>query len=71
MPCNGLNEGSQVRPGHSKHEGPVVLWIKVRVSQYKKALVTLWLQLVPHDNIEQVLCLKLLPACVWSGPNLN
>ena len=71
MPSDRLDQSSQVGPSDTKHKGPVVLWIKVRVSQNEEALVTLWLQFVPHDDIEQVLCFELLPACVWSCPNLD
>ena len=66
MSCDGLDHCSQIRSGDTEDECPIVLWVQVRIGQNKHALIASWLKLVPHDDIEQILCVELLSTCVLS-----
>jgi len=67
MSRNRLYESSQVGPSHAKDESPAILRVQVAISQDEEALITLGLQLVPNDHIEEVLSVKLLPLSI--GPH--
>jgi len=66
-----LNEGAQVGPSNTEHERPTVLGIEVTVCQDEKTFVLLWLKLVADDNVEEILCVELLPFSVAPDPCLN
>ena len=71
MAGDGLNQSAEVGPRHAKHKRPVVLRVQIAIRQDEEALIRLRRQLVPHDDIEQVLRVELLSLRVQSNPCLN
>ena len=61
---NRLYESSQIRSGDTKDKRPVLVGVQIAISQNKETLVRLRCQLVPHDDIEQMLRVELLAFSV-------
>lgn len=68
---NRLNQSAQVGSRDSKNERPIFGRIQVDIGENEETFVAGRLQLIPHNDLEETLCVHLLSSCVNARSRFN